>query len=177
MDFENLRREFDEIKVGFRAPAPTIEDRLRDLFRVFKTSEETLADLLRASKGPEDDRRSDCIVEMQSIIIEKAAALPADSPAGVLFKLAMWRWDCAEIDARNADLTRQEAIAFSAFLDLARILDAEFVLKASDLISLQSATPKTLDAEEEIHAAPIAARQSGESDESPERTVRRTATA
>lgn len=141
MDFEDLRREIEEIHVGFRAPQPTTEERLLELFRVFKISEESLSAQLRASKDPDDDRRSDCIVEMQSIIMDKAISLPADSLAGVLYKLAMWRWDCAEIDARNPDLMRQEAIAFAAFLDLARLLKSEIVLKPNDRSAMLGAKP------------------------------------
>ena len=50
----------------------------------------------------------------------------------LLYKLALWRWDSADLDVAVEDMTRANAIAYSAFRDLAKMLGDNAVLKDFD---------------------------------------------
>lgn len=132
MNIEELRLEVENLQSELRQLTERSEDRLDALLGVYFATDRNLEEYNRTSGGAEDDMRADWVIEMQSLIMQKAAAIEADSLNGVLYKLALWRWDAPDLDVSNAELYRYDALAYSAFRDLAAILRNEKVLKPCD---------------------------------------------
>ena len=106
------------------------EDHLEKLFAVFRQIDEVLADCTDA--GEEADAKAAGLIEAQTVVMRTAALLPARTARDLLYKLAIWRWDAADLDQPLSDMNRNDAVAYSAFRDLAKMLDAENVLKDFD---------------------------------------------
>ncbi|MEM1397609.1 MAG: hypothetical protein AAGH38_09215 [Pseudomonadota bacterium] len=66
------------------------------------------------------------------LIVRAAADLPARTMKGTLFKLAIWRWDAPGSNLSVSAFSRYEAVAYSAFKDLAAMLEEEKVLRSAD---------------------------------------------
>lgn len=132
MEIKELIRRVDRLQLEIAESAIRRDAGLEELFGVFQTAEDILAEYNRSSGGAEDDRRADRIIDMQSAIMAEAASIPAESASGVLLKLAMWRWDNGDLDLPADEITRGDAVALSAFRDLARILKTEAVLKPGE---------------------------------------------
>lgn len=132
MDIKDLLRRIETLQAEIALSPGRREDGLEDLFAVFRVMENGLSEYNLSDGGAEDDRRADRIIDMQSSIMDEAASIPAETAKGVLLKLAMWRWDDGDLDLPADEMTRGDAVALSAFRDLARILKMESVLKAGD---------------------------------------------
>ena len=106
------------------------EDHLEKLFNVFRQIDEVLGDCA----GPDDlgDEKAAGLIDAQTVVIRTAAALPARTYHDLLYKLALWRWDAPELDQPVDQMNRSDAIAYSAFRDLAEMLGVENVLKDFD---------------------------------------------
>ena len=61
-----------------------------------------------------------------------AATLPARCTRDLLYKLALWRWDAADLDQPVEDMNRADAVLYSVFMDLVKMLGARDVLKDFD---------------------------------------------
>lgn len=134
MNIDSLRREIEAIGPHADGQSQDGEAALKDLFRVFRAAEASLVAYHEASCGAADDMRADWVIEMQSLIMQNAAATRAETMTGVLYKLAMWRWDAPDLEDAD-DVQRSDRLALSAFHDLARLLKEEDVLtlrKAED---------------------------------------------
>src|SRR3990167_3046694 len=120
MNITELHREIEELFSGVAPIGDGRASRLEELFNTFRACERNLDEYNRSSGGAEDDVRADWVIEMQTIIMAKAAATPAATLNDVLLKLAMWRWDAPDLD-EEMDAQRYDAMALSAFRDLARL--------------------------------------------------------
>ena len=129
MDIKELHGRIESLQRDIATSARRRETGLEELFAVFQVMENALKEYNQSTGGAEDDRRADRIIDMQSAIMDQAASIPAESAKGVLLKLAMWRWDDGDLDLPAEEMTRGDAVALSAFRDLARILKMESVLK------------------------------------------------
>lgn len=131
MDAKVLKQEISSLKDMAQDAVFSTEDHHAKLFDVFRRIEASLGDL-SAGAEPEDDSRAAGLIEAQSVVIRLAAALPARTVKDLLYKLALWRWDSAELDRPIETMNRADAIAYSAFLDLAEMLGEGSVLKDFD---------------------------------------------
>ncbi len=106
------------------------EDHLEKLFTVFRQIDNVLGDCA----GPDElgDAKAAGLIDAQTVVIRTAAALPARSMNDLLYKLALWRWDAPELDQPIEDMNRSDAIVYSAFRDLVRLLSDTTVLKGFD---------------------------------------------
>lgn len=131
MDVSSLR---EEIETLHEQALPTLEsgdDYHKRLFEAFARIEAALIQ----NNGDDDAENADKasnLIEAQTVVIRTAAALPARSMNDLLYKLALWRWDSAGLDVAVEEMTRANAIAYSAFRDLAKMLGDNAVLKDFD---------------------------------------------
>ena len=93
---------------------------LKALWRQFMQLEEAL--------GCASGETADDLIARQSRVIEMVCRLPAAGPAGIAYKLAIWR---AEADLSVKDVTRHEYLALNALNDAVQIAALD-ELKASD---------------------------------------------
>ena len=107
--------------------------KLQSLFHDWKKLERELDTF--ESKEPLSIRQEesrDELLASQSELMEQASRLQANNLAGLLYKLALWRWDhIYRLDGLDS-LTRAEGLAYTAFLDLARLTGISDVLKPED---------------------------------------------
>ncbi len=125
----SLRREIDAIRAQIHPHLSTEEDHHEKLFDVFRQIDAAIAD---SGSGADDEGKAASLIEAQTVIIRTAAALPARCMRDLLYKLAIWRWDAPELDQPTEDMGRADAIAYSAFLDLSKMLGERDVLKDFD---------------------------------------------
>lgn len=118
-----LKQRIRDIKRATSAPGELATDGHEALFGIYREIDEHLK---AATTGSEE------LIDAMNEALRTCAALPAMSAREVLFKLAMWRWDAPGLDYRLDDLARHDALAYSAFLDLARSLEETSVLKPAD---------------------------------------------
>lgn len=124
-----LRNEVAEIRAQILPPADLNDDHHEKLFDVFRQIDAAIAE---CGAGPDDEARAESLIEAQTVIIRTAAALPARCMRDLLYKLAIWRWDAPELDQPTEEMGRADAIAYSAFLDLSKMLGERDVLKDFD---------------------------------------------
>ncbi len=129
MDITSLRKEIFEIQETALPHGDMREDHHEKLFDVFRQIDAELADC-NLEKGAADERIAS-LIEAQTVVLRTAASLPARCPRDLLYKLAMWRWD-AGLDQPMEDMNRADAIAYSAFLDVVKMLGERDVLKDFD---------------------------------------------
>ncbi|MEM9170268.1 MAG: hypothetical protein AAGC56_11515 [Pseudomonadota bacterium] len=98
-------------------------DQIEKLFRIFIGMQQKLRP---------DDEEADTVLTVQSVLLRTAATLSARTHREVLFKLALWRWDAIDANADIDAMTRDQAVAFSAFEDLAALLNEPSVRTLSD---------------------------------------------
>ncbi|WP_428407046.1 hypothetical protein [Hyphococcus sp.] len=129
MDVVSLRKEITEIREQAGPRAGMAEDHHERLFEVFR---EIDAAISRCSEGEDADDKAAGLIEAQGVVMRTAATLQARSMRDILYKLALWRWDAADIDQPVQDMNRADAIIYSAFLDLVKMLGERDVLKDFD---------------------------------------------
>ncbi|GJL92892.1 hypothetical protein [Hyphococcus sp.] len=130
MDVSSLRKEISDIQDQIRPHLGVQEDHHEKLFDVFRQIDAAIAEC--SSGDAADDSRAANLIEAQSVVIRTAAALPARCMRDLLYKLAIWRWDAPEIEQPVKEMGRSDAIAYSAFLDLSKMLGERDVLKDFD---------------------------------------------
>ncbi len=135
MDIASLRKEIVEIQETARPHADMREDHHEKLFDVFRQIDAEIGNRNLEHDGT--DERLASLIEAQTIILRTAASLPARCPRDLLYKLAMWRWDAANLDQPMEDMNRADAIAYSAFLDIVKMLGERDVLKDFDKANLR----------------------------------------
>ncbi|MBI1391680.1 MAG: hypothetical protein GC152_02955 [Alphaproteobacteria bacterium] len=123
MASERLKLRIADIRRAARAPGELATDPHEQLFAVYRDIDALLRD---------GEQSTQTLVQAMNETMRAAAEIPATTPREVLFKMALWRWDAPGIDYRLADLSRHDAVAYSAFRDLAGLLDEEAVMKDSD---------------------------------------------
>ncbi len=128
MAVASLRQEISEIEAEAIRPDAT-ETHLGKLFELFRRIESVLADCAPDEEG---DAKAAGLIEAQSVVMRTAAAVPARSMQDLLYKLAFWRWDAPDLDKPTEDMSRSDAIVYSAFRDLVKTLDDKSVLKDFD---------------------------------------------
>ncbi len=127
MSIQTLRTEIEDIQDPRRGSER--DDHHERLFEVFLKID---AELARCGAGAEAEDRSASLLDAQTVLMRTAASLPARSMRDLVFKLALWRWDAPELDRPIEEMTRADAVAYSTFRDLARILGDSSVLKEID---------------------------------------------
>lgn len=128
-----LRQEILDIQANAKGHADLREDHHEKLFNVYRQIDSVLGDC--AGTDEEDDEKAPGLIEAQTVVIRTACALPARSLRDLLYKLALWRWDAPELDQPVEKMNRSDAIAYSAFRDLAKMLNETLVLKDFDKAS------------------------------------------
>lgn len=128
MDIQQLRREAEAAFAKWRPGGEPAEIRLEKLFGKFRALDAEL----EAAGGEGDEGRAERLIDAQTPIMRAASAIRADTMKGVLYKLALCRWDWSDLDQPSEELMRYEALALSAFIDLAAMLRMASVLKDSD---------------------------------------------
>lgn len=104
----------------------------KELFEIFIEIEKWLGDTSSDPANSAAEAEADRMIEAQSKIMRAAAVKQASTPRDILFKLALWRWDKADVDIALEDGRRADAVAYSAFRDLAEMTDEPSVLLAPD---------------------------------------------
>lgn len=127
MNVSSLRKEIEAVEDAARPE--TQDDHHERLFELFRKLDRELAG---CGSGSDADERSASLIEAQSVLMRTAASLPARSMRDLVFKLALWRWDAPELDRPVEQMTRADAVAYSTFRDLARLLCDDVVLKDFD---------------------------------------------
>ena len=130
MDVHSLRKEINDIQQQIQPHLNTDADHHEKLFDVFRQIDAAIAEC--GSDDEAEQGRAASLIEAQTVIIRTAAALPARCMRDLLYKLAIWRWDAPELDQPVEDMGRADAIAYSAFLDLSKMLGERDVLKDFD---------------------------------------------
>ena len=132
MNVETALNELNEIRDSAQQGQDIGEDdRHKRLFELFVAIEKALP---RQDGGnPAIETKADALTQTQCDIIYAAARLEAHLIREVLFKLALWRWMAPELDQPVENMQPCDAIAYSAFRDLAKILGEESTLNEFDL--------------------------------------------
>ena len=125
MNVSCLRKEIEALQDSQRAGER--DDHHERLFQTFRKIDVELAEC-----GAGADARAANLIEAQTVVMRMAAALPARSMRDLVFKLALWRWDAPELERPIDEMTRADAVAYSTFRDLARLLSDTSVLKDFD---------------------------------------------
>ncbi len=133
MKFSSLSKEIIDIQKNFRPQRDLSDDPHERLFEIFQEIEAAIAE--RPTGDDDADANASGLIEAQSVVIRTAAALPARCTRDLLFKLALWRWDAPDLEQPVEDMNRADAIAYSAFIDLSKMLGAQEVLKEFDKAS------------------------------------------
>ena len=105
---------------------------LKNLFEIFVKIENVLELAEESSSTSELEEISGRLIDAQSRALQIASQIQASSAGDLLYKLALWRWDAPEINGDHTDLKRYEAVMYSTFLDLAKIVGDDMVLKEMD---------------------------------------------
>jgi hypothetical protein len=117
--------------IAFELEAPVeagAAEQLQYYFEVYCRLDKALGTVT----GDSDEEAADSLLHAQSVVLAAAANLPSTDFAGVLYKLALWRWENPDLDPDLTTMSRSEAIAYSAFRDLAVLMDRNDVLKDID---------------------------------------------
>jgi len=130
LDVSSLRKDIDDIQEHIRPHLAAQDDHHEKLFEVFRQIDSAIAECESGNEA--EDGRAASLIEAQTVIIRTAAALPARCMRDLLYKLAIWRWDAPELDQPVEEMGRADAIAYSAFLDLSKMLGERDVLKDFD---------------------------------------------
>ena len=131
MNVTCLNQEIESIQ---ERAAPLVAERTdhhQRLFAVFQKIENALTQDPN-SDPTEEANRIEALIEAQTVVIRTAAALPARTAKDLMYKLALWRWDAPDLDKPIEDMERADAIAYSAFRDLAVMLSDNSTLKDID---------------------------------------------
>lgn len=115
-----LKKEIEELQSQAGATPRESENHLCKLFDLFRQIEASLAACTGTDEEAEAKRAA--LIDAQTVVMRTAAVLPARSMTDLLYKLALWRWDSADLDQPLAEMNRKNAVAYSAFRDLAKIL-------------------------------------------------------
>ncbi|MEZ5891961.1 MAG: hypothetical protein R3C58_02260 [Parvularculaceae bacterium] len=134
MDVTVLRSEISAIQEKVMPRIEMREEHHQKLFEVFRNIEASLGELSAATDA-ESDARAEGLIEAQTVVVRTAATLPARTMKDLLYKLAIWRWDAPELDRPVETMTRSDAVAYTAFRDLAHMLGVTEVLKDFDKTS------------------------------------------
>ncbi|MFC2951026.1 hypothetical protein ACFOOP_03755 [Marinicaulis aureus] len=136
MDIASLRKEITEIQEKALPQANLREDHHEKLFEVFRQIDSEIGRCTPENET-ENETRLTGLIEAQTIVLRTAASLPARCLRDLLYKLAMWRWDTADLEQPMEDLNRADAMAYSAFLDIVKMLGEHDVLKGFDKANLR----------------------------------------
>ncbi|MEX6632564.1 hypothetical protein [Hyphococcus lacteus] len=131
MNVTCLNQEIESIQAHAAPLTAERTDHHQQLFAVFKKIENALAQNTN-SDAPEETKRIEGLIEAQTVVIRTAATLPARTAKDLMYKLALWRWDAPDLDKPVQDMHRADAIAYSAFRDLADMLSDNSTLKDID---------------------------------------------
>ncbi len=129
MDVVSLRKEISDITDRSASRAGMIEDHHEKLFEVFREIDAAIG---RCGEGADAEQKAAGLIEAQGVVMRTAATLQARSMRDLLYKLALWRWDAADLDQPVHDMNRADAVIYSAFLDLVKMLGERDVLKDFD---------------------------------------------
>ena len=133
MDIASLQREVSRIQESVRPHDTMPEDHLEKLFDVFRQIDAAIGEC-KTEEAAADDAAEN-LIDAQSVVLRLAATMPARTSRDILYKLALWRWDAADVGQHAEGMNRADAIAYSAFLDLVAMLGARDVLKDFDKAS------------------------------------------
>lgn len=125
MSVASLTKDLPDLAAA-DAPAPEGDEHLKKLFDLFRQIGAALADC------EDGDPKAAGLIEAQTVVVRTAAAVPARTMRDVLYKLAIWRWDAPDLDKPTDEMSRGEAVAYSAFRDLVKALGEDTVLKDFD---------------------------------------------
>lgn len=129
MDVVSLRKEIYDIQEQSGAQADLREDHHEKLFDVFREIDAAIG---RCREDANADEKAASLIEAQGVVMRTAATLPARCTRDLLYKLALWRWDAADLDQPVEDMNRADAVLYSVFMDLVKMLGARDVLKDFD---------------------------------------------
>jgi hypothetical protein len=135
VDVSSLRKEIVELQEKIRPQLSLDEDHHERLFEVFRKIANARDEGNSGGKAGGEDGMTASLVEAGTVVSRIAAALPARCMRDLLYKLAIWRWDTPNLEQPVEDVKHADAIAYSAFLDLSKMLGARDVLKDFDKAS------------------------------------------
>ncbi len=127
-----LRKQIEAVIGDDESPSEPQGNSHKELFDLFVEIEKWLGDASSDPASSAAEAEADRMIEAQSKIMCAAAVKKANTQRDILFKLALWRWDKADVDIALEDGRRADAVAYSAFRDLARLTDEASVLLAPD---------------------------------------------
>lgn len=127
-----LRKQIEAVIDDHQLTPDAEGNRHKELFVLFVEIEKWLGNALGDPTDSAAEAEADRMIDAQSKIMRAAAIKKANTPRDILFKLALWRWDKADVDIALADGRRADAVAYSAFCDLAEMTDEPSVLLAPD---------------------------------------------
>lgn len=133
MDVVSLRKEISDIQEKVQPHLNMREDHHERLFDVFRQIDEAISAC--SKDDPASDDKAAGLIEAQTVVMRTAASLPARCMRDLLYKLALWRWDAADLDQPVEEMNRSDAIVYSAFLDLVKMLGERDVMKGFDKTS------------------------------------------
>ncbi len=132
MNIDQLRRRFANVCAPEENDNLKATDCHQTLFSLFTEAENMLAEMAESEPESADQQRIEDVLRLQADILRMATKVRSRLISDVLLKLALWRWHAAELDPPIDELPLTDAVAYSAFLDLANILGDQTVLKDID---------------------------------------------
>ena len=133
MDLQMARKTFGEIREAALSPETGDKNLHKRLFELYGEIERSLPNQSAAANDATDaPGAADELTDIQAEIVALAANLNAELIHEVLYKLALWRWLAPELDQPFCDLQISDAVAYSAFRNLADILGERNVLTDQD---------------------------------------------
>ncbi|MCK5748805.1 MAG: hypothetical protein KAH44_21500 [Oricola sp.] len=130
MSVVSLKQEVSQIRSEADLNPDHPEDHLKKLFDLFRQIEASLSNCTGDDAASEEKRSG--LIDAQTVVMRTASVLPARSMSDLLYKLALWRWDAADLDQPLETMSRKNAIAYSAFRDLAKMLGDDTILTDFD---------------------------------------------
>ena len=125
MCIDRRDRHQANVRAGDAIDDAFAEGDLKSLFHLY-------CDIADAALRDPDAARD--LAEAKTVVMRTASALPARSVSDALYKLAIWRRDAANQNAVLDGMPPADAIAYSAFRDLARLLEDQSVLTEQDRV-------------------------------------------
>lgn len=126
MDAGALRKEIEDLQATSSSPnGEGLEEHHQKLLELFIRIDKELDENWSNAQGPGAEAKIDSLIQAQSVIMQTAACLQAQTLRDLYYKMALWRRDTTGLDRPLSEMPRTTALAYSVYKDLAALARKE----------------------------------------------------